>query len=250
MRQGRRRRAAKAATVEIPIVMAQDNDPVASGFVASLARPGGNITGLSALYTEINGKRLELLKDIAPRLSRVAVLGTSSEPGHARALRETELAAKALAVQLQYLEVRGPQDVETALRAASQGRAEAVLTLFSPVLSLHRAQLATLAIKSRLPVMYPQSEGVEAGVLMSYGVSVTDLSRRAATYVDKILKGAKPADLPVEQPTRFELVINLKTAKALRLTIPPSVLGRAAEAAALISTKKPGHCPLSATTIP
>jgi putative ABC transport system substrate-binding protein len=157
----------------------------------------------------------------------VAVLGSSSEPGSARALKETELAAEALAVQLQYLDVRGPKDIETAFRAASQGRAGAVLMLFGPVLPLH--QLVALAIKSQLPVMNSSREAVEAGGLMSYAVSVTDLFRRAATFVDKILKGAKPADLPVEQATKFELVINLKTAKALGLTIPQSVLLRADE---------------------
>ena len=218
-------RSAKDATTAIPIVMAQDSDPVGNGFVASLARPGGNVTGLSALYTEIDGKRLELLTEVVPRLSRVAVFGNSSEPGNARALRETERAAEALAVQLQYLDVRGPKDIETAFQAARQGRAGAVLMLFGPVLPLH--QLAVIAIKSRLPVMSASTEAVEAGGLVSYGVSVTDLFRRAATYVDKILKGAKPADLPVEQPSKFELVINLKTAKALGLTIPQSILLRA-----------------------
>src|SRR5213593_3018734 len=161
-------RAAKEATNTISIVMGQDNDPVGNGFVASLARPGGNITGLSALYTEINGKRLELLREIVPRLSRVAVLGSSTEPGNARALRETELAAKALAVQLQYLEAQGPKDIETAFRAASQGRADAVLMLLGFGPSLARDQLAAVAIKSRLPVMHPQSEFVEAGGLVSY----------------------------------------------------------------------------------
>jgi putative ABC transport system substrate-binding protein len=205
-------RSAKDATTAIPIVMAQDSDPVGNGFVATLARPGGNITGLSALYTEINGKRLELLKEIVPRLSRVAVYGSSSEPGHARARRETQLAAEVLAVQLQYLDVRGPADLETAFRAANQGRADAVLMLFGPIFSLH--QLATLAIKSRLPVMTASIEAVQAGGLVSYGVNVTDLVRRAAFFVDKILKGAKPADLPVEQPTKFELVINRATRKS------------------------------------
>jgi ABC-type uncharacterized transport system substrate-binding protein len=221
-------RSAKVATNTIPIVMAQDSDPVGNGSVASLARPGGNITGLSALYTEIDGKRLELLKEVVPGLSRVAVFGNSSEPGNARALRETEHAAEALAVQLQYLDVRGRKDLETAFRAASQGRAGgAVLMLFGPILPLH--EVAALAIKSRLPVMNASTEAVKAGGLMSYGVSVPDLFRRAATYVDRILKGTKPGDLPVEQPTKFELVINLKTAKALGLTIPPSVLARADE---------------------
>jgi putative ABC transport system substrate-binding protein len=222
-------RSAKVATTMIPIVMAQDSDPVGNGFVASLARPGGNITGLSILSTDLNGKRLELLKEVVPRLSRVTVLGTSGEPGHARALRETELAAKALGVELQYLEVHASKDLETAFRTASAGHADAVLGLLSPVLGAHRAQVATLARRSRLPMMYQSSEAVQAGLLMSFGVSVTDLFRRAATYVDRILKGARPADLPVEQPTKFELVINLRTAKDLGLTIPPSVLAQADE---------------------
>ena len=220
-------RAAKEATSTIPIVMANDNDPVGSGFVASLARPGGNITGLSNLAPELSGKQLELLKEIVPRFSRVAVLGTSTNPGNAQALRETELAAGALAVKLQYLDVLGPKDIETAFRAASKGRADAVLVLRGPVLNSQRTQVVELAVKSRLSATYPQSEYVEAGGLMTYGVSSTDLNRRAASYVDKILKGAKPADLPVEQPTKFELVINLKTAKQIGLTIPPNVLARA-----------------------
>ena len=220
-------RPAKEATVTIPIVMAHDNDPVGNGFVASLARPGGNITGLSTLAPEINGKQLELLKEIVPRLSRVAVLGTSTDPGNAQALRETELAAGAFRVQLQYLDVLDPKDIETAFRAASKGRADAVLVLASPVSISHRTQLADLAVKSRLPVIYHRRAFVEAGGLMSYGVSIADLDRRAATYVDKILKGAKPADLPVEQPTKFEFIINLKAAKQIGLTIPPNVLARA-----------------------
>ncbi len=218
---------AKAATVTIPIVMTNDSDPVANGFVASLARPGGNITGLSTLSPEIYGKQLELLKEIVPPLSRLAVFGTSSDPGNAQALRETERAARALNVQLQYLDVRGPSDIATAFRAASTGRAAAVLTLASAALFSHRKQVVDLAVKSRLPVMYPYLGFVPDGGLMSYGASSTDIDRRAATYVDRILKGAKPADLPVEQPTKFELIINLKTAKALGLTIPPSVLARA-----------------------
>jgi len=220
-------RAAKEATVTIPIVMTNDNDPVGNGFVASLARPGGNITGLSNLAPELSGKRLELLKEIVPRLSRLAVLGTSTVPGHAQALRETELAAGALGVKLQYIDVLGPKDIETAFRAASKGRAEAVLALNSFVVSSHQKQIADLAIKSRLPVIYARAEAVEAGGLMSYGVSQNDLARRAATYVDKILKGAKPADLPVEQPKKFEFIINLKAAKQIGLTIPPNVLVRA-----------------------
>jgi putative ABC transport system substrate-binding protein len=220
-------RPAKEATVTIPIVMAFDNDPVGNGFVASLARPGGNVTGLSTLAPEISGKQLELLKEIVPRVSRVAVLGNSTEPGNAQALRELELAASALGVQLQHLDVLGPKDIDTAFRAASKGRAEAILVLENPVATAQRRQLANLAVKSRLPSMYYRREYVEDGGLMSYGVSYTDLDRRAATYVDKILKGAKPADLPVEQPIKFEFIINLKAAKQISLTIPPNVLARA-----------------------
>ena len=220
-------RAAKEATTTIPIVMAQDTDPVGNGFVASLARPGGNITGLSTLAPEISGKQLELLKEIVPRLSRVAVLGTSTNPGNAQALKEIELAAGAFKVQLQYLDVLDPKDIETAFRAASKGRADAVLVLTSPVLNSQRTQIADLAVKSRLPAIYDRREYVEDGGLMTYGVSFTDLYRRAATYVDKILKGAKPADLPVEQPKKFEFIINLKAAKQIGLTIPPNVLVRA-----------------------
>jgi len=220
-------RAAKEATSTIPIVMAFDTDPVGNGFVASLARPGGNITGLSSLAPEISGKQLELLKEIIPKLSRVAVFGTSTTPGNAQQLREMERAAAAFGVKLQYVDVLDPKDIETAFRAASKGRADAVLVLTSGVLADYRTEIAKLAIKSRLPAIYFRSEFVEDGGLMSYGMSITDLDRRAATYVDKILKGAKPGDLPVEQPTRFELVINLKTAKQIGLAIPQRVLGRA-----------------------
>jgi putative ABC transport system substrate-binding protein len=220
-------RAAKEATATIPIVMAQVNDPVGNGFVASLARPGGNITGLSTLAPELSGKQLELLKEIVPRLSRVAVLGSSTVPGNAQMLRETELAAGALTVQLQYLDVLGPKDIETVFQAARKGRADAVLTLASRVLFSHRTQVAELAVKSRLPAIYYAAEWVEDGGLMSYSANITDLFRRAATYVDKILKGRTPADLPVEQPTKFELIINLKAAKQIGLTIPPNVLARA-----------------------
>jgi putative ABC transport system substrate-binding protein len=220
-------RPAKEATVTIPIVMAFDDDPVGSGFVASLARPGGNITGLSTLAPEISGKQLELLKEIVPRLSRVAVFGTSTRSGNAQALREIERAAGTLGVQLQYLDVLGAKDIEALFRAASKGRADAVLALASPTLLLQRTQIADLAVKNRLPAIYDRAEFVEDGGLMTYNVNITDLFRRAATYVDKILKGAKPADLPVEQPTKFELVINLKAAKQIGLTIPPNVLARA-----------------------
>jgi putative ABC transport system substrate-binding protein len=220
-------RAAKKATSTIPIVMAFDSDPVGSGFVASLARPGGNITGLSSLTPEITGKQLELLKDIIPRLSRVAVLWTSIEPGNTQALKETEGAARALGLRLQYIEVRSSDDMESAFKAATRERSQALVVLRNPVFGPYRTQLMALVARSRLPVMFPRRDYVESGGLMSYGTSDTDLFRRAAIYVDKILKGAKPADLPVEQPTKFELVINLKTAKEIGLTIPPNVLARA-----------------------
>jgi putative ABC transport system substrate-binding protein len=220
-------RASKEATSTIPIVMTQDPDPIGNGFVASLARPGGNITGLSNLNRELSGKRLELLKEVVPRLSRVVVFGTSTFPGNAQNLKEAELAAGALGVKLQYLDVLGTKDIEPAFRGASKGRAEAVLVMGGGVLTSQRTRIVDLAAKSRLPAIYYIREFVEAGGLMSYGVSVTDLDRRAATYVDKILKGAKPADLPVEQPTKFEFIINLKAAKQIGLTIPPNVLVRA-----------------------
>jgi putative tryptophan/tyrosine transport system substrate-binding protein len=222
-------RAAKEATNTIPIVMAQDFDPVGNGFVASLARPGGNITGLSTLAPEISGKQLELLKEIVPRLSRVAVFGTSSaQPGSALLLREVELVAKAFGVKLQYLDVLSAKDIATAFQAASKERAEAVLMMArgNAVVGA-QTQVAELAVKSRLPVIYSGGAFVEAGGLVSYGVNLNDLDRRAATYVDKILKGAKPADLPVEQPKKFEFIINLKAAKQIGLTIPPNVLARA-----------------------
>ena len=220
-------RAAKEATSTIPIVMTQDSDPIGTGFVASLARPGGNITGLSTLAPELGGKRLELLKEIVPRLSRVAVFGSSTQPGNAQALREAELTAGTFGVRLQHLDVLTSKDIETAFRAASKGRAEAVLVLGSPVLNSHRTQIADLAAKKRLSAIYDRREYVEAGGLMSYATSVSDLDRRAATYVDKILKGVKPGDLAVEQPKKFEFVINLKAAKQIGLTIPPNVLARA-----------------------
>ncbi|MDP2605215.1 MAG: ABC transporter substrate-binding protein [Deltaproteobacteria bacterium] len=221
-------RAAKEATTTIPIVMTNDPDPVGTGFVASLARPGGNITGLSTLAPELSGKRLELLKETVPRLSRVAVFGTSTRPEHAQGLRKVELAAGALKVKLQYLDVLDPKDIETAFRAAGKGRADAVLfQVAGPFASSQRPQIAALAVKSRLPVIYEGAEYVEAGGLMTYSVNVTDLDRRAATYVDKLLKGRTPADLPVEQPMKFEFIINLKAAKQIGLTVPPNVLVRA-----------------------
>jgi putative tryptophan/tyrosine transport system substrate-binding protein len=220
-------RAAKEATVTIPIVMAFDSDPIGNGFIASLARPGGNITGLSALAPELSGKQLELLKEIVPTLSRVAVLGNSNEPANPKTLKEIELAAGAFGVQLQSLDVLGHNDIDTAFRAATKAHVDALVVLVSVVLTDHRTQIANLALKGRLPAIYYSRQFVEAGGLMSYAASFTDLSRRAATYVDKILKGARPADLPVEQPTKFEFVINLKAAKQIGLTIPPNVLARA-----------------------
>ena len=220
-------RAAKKATTTIPIVMTQVGDPVANGFVVSLARPGGNITGLSTLAPEIGGKRLELLNETIPKLSRVAVFGTSTNPETAQSLREVDLAAGALKVKLQYLDILDPKDIGTAFQAAGKGRADAVLLLNSSLFISYRTRIAELAAKSRLPGIYNQTNFVEAGGLMSYGVNRNDLNRRAATYVDKILKGAKPADLPVEQPIKFELIINLKAVKQIGLTIPPNVLVRA-----------------------
>jgi putative ABC transport system substrate-binding protein len=221
-------RAAKEATNTIPIVMAQDTDPVANGFVTSLARPGGNITGLSNLAPEISGKQLELLKEIVPKLSRVAVLGTSAtNPGNVQQLREIERAAAAFKVKIQYLTVLSPKDIETAFLGATKGRADAVLVQQGSIFNSHRTQTVKLAAKSRLPAIYSHSQYVVDGGLMTYGASLPDLDRRAATYVDKILKGAKPADLPIEQPKKFELIINLKAAKQIGLTIPPNVLARA-----------------------
>jgi putative ABC transport system substrate-binding protein len=220
-------RPAKEAISTIPIVMGFDNDPVGNGFIASLARPGGNITGLSTLAPEISGKQLELLKEIIPRLSRVAVFGTSTFPGNAQSLKEVELAAEAFGMKLHYLDILDLKDIETAFRAAGKERAGAVIVLPSTILGSQRKQIVALAAKNGLPAIYPLTEYMEAGGLMSYGVNINDLFRRAATYVDKILKGRTPADLPVEQPTKFELVINLKTAKQIGLTIPPNVLARA-----------------------
>jgi putative ABC transport system substrate-binding protein len=207
--------------------MTNDPDPVANGFVFSLARPGGNITGLSTLSPEIGGKRLEILREIIPKLYRVAVFGSSIEPNDTQSLKEVELVAGALAIKLQYLDVRGSKDIEAGFKAASKGRAEALLVLSGAGFVAQRRRVADLAAKNRLPAIYHRVEFVEDGGMMSYAASLIDLSRRAATYVDKILKGAKPADLPVEQPTKFELVINLKAAKQIGLTIPPNVLARA-----------------------
>jgi putative tryptophan/tyrosine transport system substrate-binding protein len=219
--------AAKQATKTIPIVMPMAIDPVGQGFVASLAHPGGNVTGFATLAPEISGKQLEILREVVPNLSRVAVLGSSTNTANARLLNEVEPPAAGFGVKLQYLDVLGPKDFEIAFRAAVKGRAEAVLVLTGPVVNSQRKQIADFAAKNRLPAILSFPEYVEAGGLMSYSASVTDMYRRAATYVDKILKGAKPADLPVEQPTKFEFIINLKAAKQIGLTIPPNVLVRA-----------------------
>jgi putative ABC transport system substrate-binding protein len=220
--------AAKSATKTLPIVITNVSDPVALGFAVSLSRPGGNVTGLSTLAPELSGKRLELLKEIVPKLSRVTVVGDSTNPANQQALKETELAAKAFGVQLQYyLEIRDARDVETAFRATSKAPADAVLALTSAVLFSQRTQVADLAVKNRLPLVYGQPEYVENGGLMSYGTNIADLFRRTAIYVDKILKGARPADLPVEQPKKFEFIVNLKAARQIGLTVPPNVLARA-----------------------
>jgi putative tryptophan/tyrosine transport system substrate-binding protein len=221
--------AAKHATQTIPIVIPTAIDPVGAGLVASLARPGGNLTGLSALTAELNGKRLELLQEVVPGVTRVAVLWNAANPANAAAWEETQAAARALGLRLHAQEVRGPQDLEGAFARTAQARPEALLVLSDALLGMHRPQIAAFATQQHLPSVFPSGEWVVAGGLMTYGPSTPDLYRRAATYVDKILKGAKPADLPVEQPMKFELVINLKTAQALGLTIPPTLLFQADE---------------------
>jgi len=219
--------AAHQATRTIPIVMSVVIDPLGSGLVASAARPRGNVTGLSMMTTDLIGKQLEVLKEVVPKVSRVALLWNPANPGSAPQLREAEAAARALGVRLQALEVRVPQDIEGAFAVMTRERAGALLVLADGVLTNQRKQIAELAAERRLPAAYPQREFVDAGGLMAFSANPLELERRAAIYVDKILKGAKPADLPVEQPTKLELVINLKTAKALGLTIPPSLLLRA-----------------------
>jgi putative ABC transport system substrate-binding protein len=219
--------ALQQATRTIPIVVAAMGDPVGSGFVASFARPGGNITGFSALSEELAGKRVELLREAVPKVSRIAVLAVSQTPAQRTQWREIQAAAQALKVSPQRQEVAGPDGIEHAFASFIKGRANGLIVLPHAVTIAHRTQIVGLAAKHRLPGLYPNSLFVEAGGLMSYGTNLSDLHRRAATYVDKILKGAKPADLPVEQPTRFELVVNLKTAKALGLTIPQPFLIRA-----------------------
>lgn len=220
-------RPAKEATSTIPIVMSFDSDPVGSGFVANLARPGGNITGLSSLSPEIASKQLELLREIIPKLSRVMVLGTSTNPGNGQAVEQTEVAARAFGIELQYTDLLSIEEIETAFSNALKFRADALLMLSSPVTISHRKRVTGTAAKSRLPTIYARPEFVDDGGLITYSASINALFHRAAAYVDKILKGAKPAELPVEQPTKFDFVVNLKTAKQIGLTIPPHVLARA-----------------------
>jgi putative ABC transport system substrate-binding protein len=219
--------AAKAATRTIPVVMTNVGDPVGSGIVASLARPGGNVTGLSLLDAELDGKRIELLKEAVPHLSRLAILWSANDPGMTLAFGRVEAAAKALGLALQNLAVREPAEFPRAFEAAGAGRAEALFVTAQPFTNQHRAQILDLVAKHRLPAIYTLRGFVDAGGLMSYGPSQADQYRRAATYVDRILKGARPADLPVEQPTKFDLVINLGAARALGLAIPAGLLQRA-----------------------
>jgi putative tryptophan/tyrosine transport system substrate-binding protein len=217
--------AAKQLTRTIPIVMFS-SDPVGSGLVASLARPGGNVTGLSSVQVELGGKRLELLKEAFPKVSRVGVLSRPGGPGSDQQMKEIEIAARSLQIQVQPLGVEGPNDFERAFSTLKRERGTGLIVLNISLFNIQRARIVELAARSRLPAIYPQ-EFADAGGLMSYGPSYVELYRRAAVYVDKILKGANPADLPVEQSMKFEFVINLKTAKALDLMIPPNVLVRA-----------------------
>ena len=222
-------RAAQQATRTIPIVMGNSQDPVSEGFVASLARPGGNITGQTLFSPDLAAKRLQLLKDVIPTLTRVAVLWHVDDPALALALRETVIAANALRLEFRSLGVRGPDEFEAAFRTAMQENAGALIVLENILSFRYRAEIARLANGSRMPAMYGLREYAEAGGLIAYGPNLAQMYRRSATYVNKILKGAKPADLPVEQPVRFELLLNLKTAKTLGLTVPPGVLAIADE---------------------
>lgn len=219
--------AAKEASTTIPIVMTYVGDPIARGLVVSLARPGGNITGLTSISPDLAGKRLELLKETIPSLSRVGVLWNPASQGSTANFKETEVVARSFRLKLQSLEARSPAELERAFKTAIMERAHALIVVESVLIGTHRSRIVEFATNSRLPTMFAQGIGVAAGGLMHYGPNFPDLHRRAATYVDKILKGSKPADLPVEQPTKFEFVINLKTAKQIGLTIPPNVLARA-----------------------
>jgi putative ABC transport system substrate-binding protein len=219
--------AVMKATKTIPIVMPVAADPVGTGLVTSVARPGGNVTGLTTIASDLSGKRLELLKEVVPGVSRIAVLSNPSRANVPPQMREIEVTARALGVQLRRLEVRGPDDFERVFQAAIKERAGALITVDDPFLFSQRTRIVKLAAKSRLPAIYFFREFVDVGGLMSYAANLSDMYRRAATYVDKILKGAKPADLPIEQPKKFELIINLKAAKQIDLAIPPNVLARA-----------------------
>jgi putative tryptophan/tyrosine transport system substrate-binding protein len=219
--------AVKRATTTIPVVMTSSSDPVARGLVASLARPGGNVTGLSTISPDLTGKRLELLKEVIPKLTHVAVLWDPSGGQALANFKDTEVAARALGVQVQSLEVTNPEDFERAFKAATEKRSQGLIMVQSALTTTHATRIVELAIKSRLPTMFAEGVYVESGGLMSYSPNHADPARRAAVYVDKILKGTKPADLPVEQPIKFELVINLKAAKQIGLTVPPNVLARA-----------------------
>ena len=220
--------ATQHATRTIPIVMSVVIDPVGSGLVPSLAHPGGNVTGLSIMASDLVGKQLEVLKEVVPAVSRVALLWNPDNPGSAPQVREAEVAARALGVQLHTLEARGPQEIDRAFAAMTRERAGALVVLADAILGLNqRSQITALAAERRLPAVYGIREYAEAGGLMVYSANLLDLERRAATYVDKILQGTNPGDLPVEQPTKFELVINLKTAEALGITIPPMLLFQA-----------------------
>jgi putative tryptophan/tyrosine transport system substrate-binding protein len=221
--------AAKQATSTIPIVMAAAGDPVGSGLVASLSRPGGNVTGMSLMAPDLGGKRLELLKELLPRLARVAVLWNAANPYPALVFKETQAAGRTLGVEIQSLEVRSPDDLDRAFEAARRQHPDALVSVEDPFTGTYRKSIADFAIAQRLPSLYGLREDVVAGGLISYGAHLTDLWRRAAGYVDKILRGAKPADLPVQQPTKFELVINLKTAKVLGIEVPATLLARADE---------------------
>jgi putative ABC transport system substrate-binding protein len=220
-------RAAKQVTSTIPIVMAFDTDPVGSKFAASLARPGGNITGLSIVSPELGGKQIELLKQVVPGVSHLAILGDSLEPGNARTVAETERAAERLGIRVQKLDVRGTQPIPQLFQEIMNQRIDALIVMPGSFSTAQRTQLGAQAVQHRLPAVYPWPEFVEEGGLMTYSVRLDDLYRRAATYVDKILKGAKPGELPIEQPYKFDLIINLKAAKAIGLTIPIGVLTRA-----------------------
>jgi putative ABC transport system substrate-binding protein len=220
-------RAAQQATRTLPVVMAWGGDPIAARFVASLARPGGNITGLTSMATELGSKRLGLLKEAVPHMSRVAVLWNPNHSEASASFRETEVATRALGLSLESIEVRGTADLEGAFRRAVTRHADALTVLLDPITLFHEAQVVELAARNRIPAIFYERRFATAGGLMAYGPQDDDLHRRAATYVDKILKGARPAELPIEQPTKFELAVNLKTAKALGLTIPPSLLLRA-----------------------